>query len=66
MIPIEGHNNLFRDESTGALVNLDTSEYNQYIKIKSDRKKQKEEIENIKKDIEEIKLLLKEIINGSG
>jgi SPX domain protein involved in polyphosphate accumulation len=65
MIPIEGHNNLFRDESTGALVNLDTSEYNQYIKIKSDRKKQKEEIENIKKDIEEIKLFLKEIINGS-
>lgn len=65
MIPIEGHNNLFRDETTGALVNLDTSEYNQYIKIKTDRKKQKEEIENIKKDIEEIKLLLKEIINGS-
>lgn len=65
MIPIQGHNNLFRDENTGAIVNLDTSEYNQYIRMKSEKRKQKEEIEKIKSDIEEIKTMLMEIINGS-
>jgi len=65
MIPVEGHNNLFRDENSGAIVNCDTEEYNRYIKIKSDRQKQKEEIQKIKTDIEEIKTLLKELANGS-
>lgn len=65
MIPVEGHNNLFRDEHTGAIVNLDTSEYNRYIKMKSEKQKQKEEIEKMKSDIEEIKSLLMEIIHGS-
>ena len=31
MIPVEGHNNLFRDEKTGAIINLDTSGYNHYM-----------------------------------
>jgi hypothetical protein len=65
MIPVEGHNNLFRDENTGAIVNLDTSEYNQYIRMKSEKQRQKEEIEKMKSDIEEIKSLLKEIVYGS-
>lgn len=65
MIPIQGHNNLFRDENSGAIVNLDTSEYNQYIRMKSEKRKQREEIEKIKSDIEDIKSMLMEIINGS-
>ena len=28
MIPVEGHKNLFRDEKTGAIINMDTSGYN--------------------------------------
>jgi len=64
MIPVEGHINLFRDENSGAIVNLDTSEYNKYIKMKIEKEKQKEEIEKIKLDIVEIKSLLMEIING--
>lgn len=65
MIPVEGHNGLFRDENTGAIVNLDTSEYNRYIRMKSEKHRQREEIEKMKSDIEEIKSLLKEIIHGS-
>lgn len=65
MIPVEGHKNLFRDEKTGAIVNCDTFGYSQYIKMKQDRKNQKEEIDQIKSDIEEIKSLLKEFLNGS-
>jgi len=61
---VDGHKNLYRDQS-GAIVNIDTNEYNQYVRLRSDKKQQKDEIEELKKDIDEIKSLLMEIINGS-
>lgn len=66
MIPIENHKNLYRDEKTGAIVNMDDYSYLQYTKIKEEKKKEKEEISNIKKDLEEIKLLLGELLNETG
>lgn len=66
MIPIEGHNNLFRDESSGAIVNSDTIEYNQYIRMKKERQKQKDEISELKNDVQQIKSLLMELINEHG
>ena len=60
---VEGHKHLFRDDS-GAIVNTDTSEYLQYVKLRAERRKQREEIDQIKDDISEIKSLLMEIING--
>jgi hypothetical protein len=65
MIPVEGHKNLFRDESTGAIVNYDEFSYTQYIKTRNEKQKQREEIEKMKEDISEIKFLLRELINGS-
>ena len=65
MIPVEGHKNLYRDENSGAIVNCDTIGYSQYVKMKSEKQKQKEELDQIKIDIEEIKFLLREIIHGS-
>lgn len=65
MIPVEGHPNLYRDEKTGAIINCDSLSYNQYIRTVNSKNTQKLEIEKIKNDINEIKSLLKEIINGS-
>lgn len=64
MIPVKGFPNLYRDERTGAILNCDNQSYNQYINSKNNREVQKVEIDQIKKDIDEIKSLLKEIING--
>jgi len=61
---VEGHKHLFREES-GAIVNTDTNGYEQYVRLRSERKRQKEEIEELKSDIVEIKSLLMEIINES-
>jgi len=66
MIPIEGHKNLFRDEKTGAIVNSDTFEYNQYIRMRKERQKQKDEISELKNDVQQIKSLLMELINEHG
>lgn len=65
LIPVEGHNNLFRDKDTGAILNKDRSAYINYMKMKEIKQKERSEIDEIKKDIDEIKTLLKELINGS-
>ncbi len=69
MIPVEGHPNLYRDEKTGAIVNYDDIGFNAYknaSKIRmNEREKQKEEINNLKNEVGEIKSLLMELINES-
>jgi len=65
LIPVEGHGNLFRDRYTGAIVNTDTPGYNRYVRLKEQRQKERSELDQIKKDIDEIKSLLRELANGS-
>ena len=64
LIPVEGHTNLYRDRETGAIVNTDTSGYSHYMRMKQRRQTEREELDILKKDIEEIKSLLKELTNG--
>ena len=47
------------------IVNCDSIAYNQYVNSLNNRESQKNELNKIKQDIDEIKLLLKEIINES-
>lgn len=63
LIPVEGSPNLFRDEKTGAIINCDENAYNQYVNSLMNRQHQKKEIEILKDEVNEIKLLLKELIN---
>ena len=65
MIRVEGHQNLYRDENSGAILNCDSSGYNQYLSSLSVRDSQKRELNEMKKDIDEIKSLLQELLNGS-
>ena len=65
LIPVEGEPHLFRDRNTGAIINTDSAGYSQYMKMKQRRQTEREELATLKKDIEEIKSLLKEITNGS-
>lgn len=64
LIPVEGHKNLYRDKSSGAIVNCDTFEYSQYVKMRNEKKRKNDEIQQIKSDIEEIKSLLRDVLNG--
>lgn len=65
LIPVEGHNNFFRDRYTGAILNNDNSAYLHYMKMKEQKQREKDELDQLKRDIVEIKELLKEITNGS-
>ena len=68
---VEGHADLIRDNSTGAILNNDTSQYNQYLTLRAKRKHGTDRIDNmeddlksLKDDINEIKTLLKALSNG--
>tara|TARA_B100000686_G_scaffold111107_2_gene118322 strand:+ start:16395 stop:16595 length:201 start_codon:yes stop_codon:yes gene_type:complete len=63
MIPVEGHKNLFRDPETGAILDNDTNAYSQYINKKNRNADQKAELDEMKKDIDEIKSLLQQLVN---
>ena len=63
MIPVEGNKNLFRDENTGAIVNMDTQGYFNYVNSRNRKLSEKKELDNMKKDIDEIKSLLHELVN---
>jgi len=63
MIRVEGHKNLYRDEKSGAIVNCDTTSYNQYVNSLNYKDLQKQELDRMKEDIDEIKVLLKELLN---
>jgi hypothetical protein len=62
MIRVEGHKNLYRDEKSGAIINCDTTSYNQYVNSLNYRDMQKKELDKMKEDIDEIKSLLKELL----
>ena len=61
---VKDHKHLYRTD-TGAIVNTDTTGYNEYVKMRSNRDRQKQELDEMRKDIDEIKSLLTEFINGS-
>ena len=62
MIKVEGHKNLYRNNS-GAIVNTDTVEYNQYLRLKNRRQSEKDELNRLKSEIDDIKAMLKELKN---
>ena len=68
---VKGHADLIRDNSTGAILNNDTNQYNQYLSQRARRKQGGERIDNmendlksLKDDINEIKTLLRALSNG--
>ncbi len=69
---VDGHEGLARDPHTNSIVNINTLEYDDYIKRKSIKLKEVEKIQimerdlaSIKDDIDEIKSLLRSISNES-
>lgn len=68
-IPVEGHNNLYRDRSTGAIINTDKEVFEQsrHIRRKNLNLSQiNSDIEVLKNEMLEIKSLLREFIKEHG
>lgn len=72
-LKVEGHAGLVRDQSTGAIINNNKSEYEAYMARKRDmlqeieaKKSQQDEIQALKTDISELKSLLHMLIEKSN
>ena len=61
MIPVEGHKSLFRDEETNAIVNTDTIAYDNYINNKHTNSDKRAEMDEVKRELAELKSLLKDL-----
>jgi hypothetical protein len=71
-IQVEGFSNLVRNPQNNSIVNTNMSEYNEYLKRKESKNKENQKIQNLeedlasmKGDIDEIKNLLRSLVNGS-
>lgn len=70
-LQVEGHSNLYRDPKTNSIMNKNARGYDEYVskrKIKNEENQKiqnmEEDLCNMKNDINEIKSLLKELLNG--
>lgn len=64
MIPVEGYRGLYRDENSGAIVNYNQEELYDYLKSKEIYKNQSNDLMEIKNEIEELKSMIKLIIEN--
>tara|TARA_A100001201_G_scaffold131521_1_gene117723 strand:+ start:381 stop:587 length:207 start_codon:yes stop_codon:yes gene_type:complete len=62
---VKDYPHLYRDEDTGAILNYDTISYNQRLKKIEKQKSQKEELDEMRKDIDEIKTLIKQFLQNN-
>ena len=65
---IDGNKDLARDPDTGSIVNVNNLEYQQYVSVRESKKVKNESVEqdlaNLKSEMNKIKSLLKELVNG--
>ena len=62
MIKVEGYSNLYRDEESGAIVNTNSSDYNQRLVSIKNNQIQKNELDRMRSDINELKDLMKALL----
>lgn len=62
-IKVQDEPNFVRDRFTGALVNINKQEIQRRKQILEAKRKQKQEYEQLKSDVAEIKDLLRQLIN---
>jgi len=59
---VEGHSNLVRDTSTGAILNINKDEISAARKRKLERRQKEQEFDNLKDEVGDIKKMLTQII----
>jgi hypothetical protein len=54
LIPVEGNTGLYRDSSSGAILNCSDSDFNSYLELKQKRIREIQELESVKNKMSEI------------
>jgi hypothetical protein len=66
LIKVEGHSGLARDKNTGAILNINSNEIDRIKELRRNqrelKKSQEQEINQLKSDVSEIKMMLSKLI----
>jgi len=68
-LKVKGHDSLHRDPATGAIVNVNRSEFLKHVEARRKRQSMEtvvDDINNLKDELSEIKALLRELINNAS
>jgi len=63
---VKGHPGLARDKNSGIIMNINSNEVREARKRKKLWKEQQEELDSLKDDVKEIKLLLNKILEATN
>ena len=66
LIRVKDHDGLYKDSSTGAVINKDTSGYQQYMENRNKMLSDKERLDSLENDIHDIKSLLLKVLESNG
>ena len=64
-LKIEGSDSFVRDTESGAIININTSEFDKLKKIREYKKNKENEISELQNEVSEIKSLLKQLLEKS-
>jgi hypothetical protein len=64
LIPVKDNPDLARDAQTGMIVNINKNKHKQHLELIERKKKEKEEIQALKSDVQEIKMLLQKMLEN--
>ena len=64
-IQVENHPDLIRDRETGAVLNINIENIRKQKKLLDQRRKEQQEIDQLKNDVGEIKNLLRQLLEKS-
>jgi hypothetical protein len=60
-VPVEGHEGLWRDPNSNAIINTSTSEYDKYMQAHNSRAKKDANLESLQTEVNDLKSDLGEI-----
>ena len=64
-IKVDGQPSLVRDRNSGAIININTTEFEKARLAKQAKKRQEQKLQDIENDVIEIKSLLRQLIEKS-
>ena len=60
---VEGHSDLIRDLKTNAVINTNKTAYQDYLKMREEKLKEKQRLDNLENEVGEIKSLLYKLLD---
>ena len=66
LLKVKDHDGFYKDTSSGAVINKNNSDYQQYVEIRDRLLSEKERLDSIENDIHDIKSLLLKVLESNG